>query len=306
MELPAVFYPLTSAVLTAVVYVMIEILAASGFSEGYLASTFGLVGGALLLFSMGPKLLSDSLKKLSKGNLPILLLLVSFFAFAFSRLLEVTAIKMIGASKISFLAQLEAPFVLVLSALILKERPGWKKLLYGSLIIAGALITNFRGWMKFSLGSEDIIGMVFPAGYAIAVILLAYLINSKKIDVRAVTGCSMVLGSLMILVFLLGETTRPAPPGEMATAPVILLAGGLLVGLYWLAYNTGLKIAGASVTAMVYASTPVFTFLLSSIAAPFFLGKVLIPGNMGVFLAGAVLILAGTFLLAKAEKGKAA
>lgn len=301
MNLPPISYPLVSAVLTALVYVVIELLLSAGFDKTALAATFGLIGGVVLLLSTKPKVLFPSLKELSK-KIPALLL-ASFFGFAFSRLIEVAAIGMAGASKIAVMAQLEPIFVILLAAVFLKERPGAKKLVCGSLIVIGAILANVHdtSGLKFILGTGEVLGVIFPLGFALAVIFLTGL--NKSIEPRVVTGCAMIMGSLIISAFYgVGLYS-----GIVAGGPLfgtVLLASGLLTGLYWLAYNMGLRLLGASITSIVYASTPLFTFLFSSIAVVFCPNMILAPENPKFLISGAILILAGTFLLAKAERGK--
>lgn len=300
MDLPAISYPLISAVLTAVVYVIIELLLSAGFDKTALAATFGLIGGVVLLLSTKPKILLSSLKELSK-KMPALLL-ASFFGFAFSRLLEVAAIGMAGASKIAVMAQLEPIFVILLAAVFLKERPGKEKLVCGSLIVLGAILSNVHdntSGLKFILGTGEVLGVIFPLGFALAVIFLTGL--NKSIEPRVVTGCAMIIGSLIISAFYgIGLYSGIVANGPLFAA--VLLACGILTGMYWLAYNTGLRLLGASITSIVYASTPLFTILLSLIAAVLLPGSLSVPENQKFLTAGAVLIIAGTFLLARAEK----
>lgn len=303
VDLPAISYPVISAILTAVVYVVIEILLSAGFDKTALAATFGLIGGVVLLISTKPKILLASLKELSR-KLPALLL-ASFFGFAFSRMLEVAAIGMAGASKIAIMAQLEPIFVILLAAVFLKERPGMKKIFYGSFIVIGALLTNVHlggaGGLQFTIGTAEVLGIIFPMGYAFAVIFLTDL--NKRIEPKVVTGCAMLLGSLMLFAFG-GGNLSGIVTGEPLIVTGVLLACGILTGAYWLAYNIGLRRLGASITSIVYASTPLFTFVFSSIAAIFFHGRISSMENQSFLVAGAILILAGTFLLARAENNK--
>lgn len=300
MDLPAISYPLISAILTAVVYVVIEFLLSAGFDKTALAATFGLIGGVVLLLSTKPKILLPSLKELSK-RMPALLL-ASFFGFAFSRLLEVAAIGMAGASKIAIMAQLEPIFVILLAAVFLKERPGKERLVYGSLIVLGAILSNVHdaSGLKFILGTGEVLGVIFPLGFALAVIFLTGL--NKSIEPRVVTGCAMIIGALIISAFYgIGLYSGIVASGSPLFGAVIL-ACGILTGMYWLAYNIGLRRLGASITSIVYASTPLFTILLSLIAAVLLPGSLSVPENQKFLTAGAVLIMAGTFLLARAEK----
>lgn len=300
-RLPPISYPLISAVLTAVVYVAIELLLSAGFDKTALAATFGLIGGVVLLISTKPTVLLPSLKALSK-KMPALLL-ASFFGFAFSRLLEVAAIGLAGASKIAIMAQLEPIFVILLAAVFLRERPGRERLVYGSLIVLGAILSSVHDDMsglKFILGTGEVLGVIFPLGFALAVIFLTGL--NKSIEPRVVTGCAMIMGSLIISAFYgIGLYSGIVASGPLFAA--VLLACGILTGLYWLAYNMGLKLLGASITSIVYASTPLFTLLFSLIAAAFLPeGGLLVPENQKFLAAGAVLIIAGTFLLARVER----
>lgn len=298
-RLPPISYPLISAILTAVVYVVIELLLSAGFDKTALAATFGLIGGVVLLLSTKLKVLLPSLKALSK-KMPALLL-AGFFGFAFSRLLEVAAIGMAGASKIAIMAQLEPIFVILLAAVFLRERPGRERLVYGSLIVLGAILSNVHDMsgLKFILGTGEVLGVIFPLGFALAVIFLTGL--NKSIEPRVVTGCAMIIGALIISAFYgIGLYSGIVASGPLFAA--VLLACGILTGMYWLAYNMGLKLLGASITSIVYASTPLFTILLSLIAAVLLPGSLSVPENQKFLATGSVLIIAGTFLLARVER----
>jgi hypothetical protein len=110
-----------------------------------------------------------------------------------------------------------------------------------------------------------------------------------------VTGLALVLGGLF-LTPLIPVTISSAELGGAALGVIVLM--GLLRGLAWLIYNTGLKHIGASRSAIIFISFAFFTVMLQAGVAKFepMLGLKL-PANLPAALIGGVLIALGIVIL---------
>jgi O-acetylserine/cysteine efflux transporter len=248
-------------------------------------------GGVLLLASAGNR---ANLHPTRPGRDLAAVIAAALCIYTLAYLLSFNAIGRIGAGKTALLGQLETPFVVVLAIIFLGEQASAWRWLAGVLALTGALLINFdlQAW-QLTLGWGEIQATLAPIGTATGIIILKPVLD--RANAYRVTGLALVLGGLF-LTPLIPVTISSAELGGAALGVIVLM--GLLRGLAWLIYNTGLKHIGASRSAIIFISFAFFTVMLQAGVAKFepMLGLQL-PANLPAALIGGVLIALGIVIL---------
>ncbi len=287
-------YPLISAILAALYRIGCEsFIRYFGDYSLAMAITINISGGLFLFLFIPNK--KRSIKKIPPKDF-LLLFIASFFAFGLSYLLLYKAIDLIGASKVSFLAQAECVFIIVLSILLLKEKLKLREFLGFFVISSGILLLNFNtSLFSFSFGFGEIYALSTYLAFAIGVITISKLV--KKYDPIYLTSLEMILGGIILSLFLIAN-----PVSIQLSLILLLFPLGFILSLAWLAYNLGLKNIGASKTAIIYSLQSFFTLTFSYYAMKIFPSLGLkIPTDLPTFLAAGVIMFLGIVIL---ETGK--
>lgn len=287
-------YPLISAILAALYRIGSEsFIRHFGDHSLVMAITINISGGFLLFLLIPDK--KRNIKKMPQKDL-LLLFIASFFAFGLSYLLLYKAIDLIGASKISFLAQVETAFIIILSALFLKEKLKLRELWGFFVVSLGIFLLNFdTSLFSLSLGIGEIYALSTYLAIAIGVITISKLV--KKYDLIYLTASEMLLGGTILSLFLIAN-----PVSINLSLILLLLPLGFIVALAWLTYNLGLKHIGTSKNAIIYSLQSFFTLTFSYYAMKIFPSLGLkIPTDLPTFLAAGVIMFLGIVIL---ETGK--
>lgn len=289
-------YPLISAILAALYGIGFESFIRYFENNSLAISAIINISGGIFLLLLVPNK-KENIKKIPAKDL-LMMFAASFFAFGPSYLLYYKAMDLIGSSKVSFLAQSETAFVVVLSILFLKEKFKPREFFGFFVVLSGILLLNFDASLfSFSFGIGEICALFTYLALAIGVVIISKLV--KKYDLIYLTGLEMIFGGIISCLFLIAN-----PVSIRLPLPLILLLFplGFTVALAWLAYILGLKNIGTSKTAIIYSSQSFFTLMFSYYAMKILPSLGLkIPTDLPTFLAAGVIMFAGIVIL---ETGK--
>lgn len=287
-------YPLISAILAALYGIGFESFIRYFKNNSLAISVIINISGGIFLLLLVPNK-KENIKKIPTKDLSMMFS-ASFFAFGPSYLLYYKAMDLIGSSKVSFLAQSETVFVVVLSILFLKEKLKPREFLGFFVVLSGILMLNFDvSIFSFSFGIGEIYTLSTYLALAIGVIIISKLV--KKYDLAYLTSLEMILGGIISYLFLIAN-----PASIQFSLILLLLPFGFTVALAWLAYNLGLKHIGTSKTAIIYSLQSFFTLMFSYYAMKILPSLELkIPTDLPTFLAAGIIMFLGIVIL---ETGK--
>jgi drug/metabolite transporter (DMT)-like permease len=171
-------------------------------------------------------------------------------------------LKSIPASRGALLVSLNPLFVMLLSALVYKEKITKLKLLGVLVSLTGLVIVVSRGqigsvFSSFQVGDLFILGC--PVTWAIYTIIARPALQHTT-PLQATTWASLT-GLSFLLLFSLSEPAMPKITLEIGASLLYLGLIGTVVGFVW--YYDGIQKIGATRTAIFTNLVPVFAILLS-------------------------------------------
>jgi drug/metabolite transporter (DMT)-like permease len=171
-------------------------------------------------------------------------------------------LKSIPASRGALLVSLNPLFVMLLSALVYKEKITKLKLLGILVSLTGLVIVVSRGqigsiFSSFQVGDLFMLGC--PATWAVYTIIARPALQHTT-PLQATTWASLT-GLSFLLLFSLSEPAMPKITLEIGASLLYLGLIGTVVGFVW--YYDGIQKIGATRTAIFTNLVPVFAILLS-------------------------------------------
>ena len=250
---------------------------------------------ALLAITLALSFNASELTSLSGESL-LWLLLQGTLAYPLGRLLNYTAISMVGAARASPIFSISPVLAFGLAMLFLGERPT-ELVVLGTPIMALGLALVVRAGIISSANLEGVVtnraGFVFAIGSALAfggVAVVGRHIVSTYAPAFVTAACAMAFGFAMLSAM----SARRIVPGFRRSPKKYLgvcVLAGLFQGAGALLLYASLSQAPATVVTPIYSSSPLLILLLSHI----FLQR-LEAVNLGLVL-GTILSVAGVALV---------
>ena len=257
-----------------------------------------LIGGVMLLLIVFKKNPSFY-KKISRTSL-IKIAASSVFG-SFGLFWWFDSITRIGASKEQLLGGCtsEVLFVLILSFIFLHERLKKFEIFGSLLVLTGIFIVAYDPnvlTFVFSIGEMEAI--VSSLCFAFSIVLATNII--KKLDVMVVASFYLLIAGLILLVpIYLFQTGIPTSMGGVFGISVL----GVMSAVSVLSYNTSLKKAGASLTAVVATFAGLFSIGLQFLTVFIFPSvKLIFPPSLVLAIVGGILAVVGVFLISYKNK----
>ena len=209
-----------------------------------------------LAFRQNRNFLKDGLKKIP---LMAALGLTGIFGYNF---FFFKGLKSIPASRGALLVSLNPLFVMLLSALVYKEKITKIKLLGVLVSLTGLVIVVSRGnvasiFSSFQVGDLFMLGC--PVTWAIYTIIARPALQHTT-PLQATTWAS-ITGLTFLFLFSLSEPAMPKITLEIGASLLYLGLIGTVVGFVW--YYDGIQKIGATRTAIFTNLVPVFAIILS-------------------------------------------
>jgi drug/metabolite transporter (DMT)-like permease len=130
----------------------------------------------------------------------LVFLVLGFTGYYMAQGLQFLGLYYLQPVTVTFILNLTPVFVLILSALFLKEKPSYIQLMGIVLTLCGILVFFYDSLLV----GEEVIGilvtLISGIGWAAYMIVSRYYLRENKENVIVLTTCSMALGSLMLLV----------------------------------------------------------------------------------------------------------
>lgn len=244
--------------------------------------------------------LSRRVEPVQKQDLPLFLaagLLQTTIYFA----LQYVGIGLTTAANTALIVNTRPIFVAVLSALLLREALGWRKLAGILLAFAGVLLLTLGGSGGFQLEHERAVGdfliVLNSLSGAMGIVVLKKVLGRYSALSAAVY--STTVGALGLIPLALVEIWRQGWPAGSAFSwgAVVYMAVVCTVVAYALWYNA-LSQLTASETAVFLYLTPIISVILSALL----LGEAI---TIWLLLGGALVLLGAYATVAAAGKGRA-
>ena len=216
------------------------------------------------------------------------LLYISLIAAVLQYSLTFTGLKGLDAGTASIILQLEVPFLVILGAVMLNEKPGFQKWLgigfafFGVIVIVGE--TNFSGeWIPLLL--------VLLGAFSWAVGQI-YIRKLKNIDGVTVTAWVAIFAApQLFLTSLLFESNQlqSVRDADLLVWLVILYLGAIMTALGYFLWNTLIRKHDINVVAPFLLLLPVFTVI----------GGIIILGEIITFkkVLGGMIVIFGVSLV---------
>ena len=257
-------------------YIYLKLVLVSLFWGGTFISTriaaqsFGPFTGAGIRYSIAlvfflPLALKQNrrLFRIDKKQLPILLLLGFSGIFAYN-FFFFKGLKTVPASRGALLVALNPIFVLLMSALIYRERITFTRLAGIFISLAGVIFVISRGRVTELLSGLET-GDLFMLGCPLtwAVYTLAGKPALKHSTPLQASAWASLSGLCMLLIFSLGESFPVMVPAKVWVALAYLGIVGTVIAFVW--YYDGIRAIGPLRTSIFTNLVPVFAVLLSVI-----------------------------------------
>lgn len=260
----------------------------------FAVSSIPSIFGGLAILSVAPRPVMTVVRSLD-GRAWATILAMGFL-FALGALLWFDAVGRIGASKEALLGggSSEVLFVVLLSALFLKEKLSRWELFGGFLIIGGvALVLANTEEMSFGIGLGEMEAITSSFLLGVSIILLTKML--RVYPILPISAIELILSGIMLLVMGIaaGLIAFPSP-----TDWLILLVLSSFPALSFLTYNAGLRRVGASITSVLFALTGILTVLIQATLV-FLLPEAdfILPEHVLLATAGGVVAFVGIYIL---------
>lgn len=260
-----------------------------------------LVGGCILM-GMYPQGTAAFVRELDRRGWILTLAMCGFVAAGV--ILWFDAVGRIGASKEAILGggSSEVLFVVVLSAIFLRERLTWLEGLGSLLIIAGVflVLADFET-LTLPAGIGEIEAILSSLCLGISVILSTALL--KVYQLTPLSGVELFVSGLMVLSFGLAAGLISTPD---ATGWALLVLLGLFPAAGLLTYNAGLPNIGASLTSVLFALTGIMTVGVQLMVLALYPdAEIILPRSVAIAVLGGMVAFMGVYLLHKKKTGLA-
>jgi len=226
------------------------------FTGAGLRYTVALIFLVPLAFRQNRNFFKDGLRKLP---LMVALGLTGIFGYNY---FFFKGLKSIPASRGALLVSLNPLFVMLLSALVYKEKITKLKLLGVLVSLIGLMIVVSRGQVASifsSFQAGDLFMLGCPVTWAIYTIIARSVLQHTT-PLQATT-CASLTGLCFLLLFSLSEPAMPKITLEIGASLLYLGLIGTVVGFVW--YYDGIQKIGATRTAIFTNLVPVFAIILS-------------------------------------------
>ena len=259
--------------------VLFSFLAAFGFASGYIlirvgmqrvpaptATFFSVLTGAILLLGLAVALNLPDIKALT----PVALgwfAVMGLIAYPLARLLNNSAITMVGVSRAAPMASLQPIFVFGLGMALLGERPNLLVSI-GTLMVVGGLVMVFLTQINANstdrLPSAKNLGFLLAMGGALAFASRDVISRHVVTDVAnplVTAAFALALGGCMLLMVIHRDvlhSLRRLPGGYIAICGLAGICSGLAVASLFQALNR----APVTVVSPINASSPLFALVL--------------------------------------------
>ena len=293
------------------VAVAFAFLAACGFASGNVlirvgtqrvpaptAALLTVLSGVALVTGLALVLNLDEIKRLSPTAMGWILVM-GIMGYPMARLLLITAISMVGATRAVPMAGIQPVIAFTLGVLLLGERPNLMVTLGTPIIVAGLFLVVMP---RRGSGSGAGVVQVRRLGYILALCGAATFASRDVISRHVVTdiasplvtaGLALAVGGVILAVLLHRQAIR-----SIRTQPkrylLICSLAGLFQGLAVAALFQALSRAPVTVVSPIYALTPLITLVL----AHFFLRRLeaidlLLAVGTALSVLGVVLVILG-------------
>jgi len=294
---------LVSALWVAIESVLIEGALKIADIDIFLVSSVPLISGGLILIAVAPQGTSAFSKGLGRRGWLWMTALCGLSAVG--AFMWFDAVGRIGAGKEALLGggSSEVLFIVVLSAVFLRERLTKLEIVGSLLVVLGVVVVlaNAEG-ISFTVGVGEIEAIVSSLLLGTSVIIATYLLYTN--DLTVLSGVQLLYGGALILVFsaVLGMASYPDIGGWL-----LLLAMGIMPAVGLWTYNAGLPKIGASLTSILFALCGVMTVGIQLIVKGIFPdADIQRPENLALAILGGAVAFIGIYLLniqKKATKG---
>ena len=266
----------------------------------FLVSSIPLISGGIILISIAPQGASAFSKGLGRkgwGWMTLLCALSAAGAFMWF-----DAIGRIGASKEALLGggSSEVMFIVILSAVFLKERLSRWEVVGGLLVVAGVFVVLANAKeVSFSVGPGEIEAIVSSLFLGTSVIIATYLLYTN--DLTVLSGIQLLYSGAIMLAFslALGIVRLPDLGGWF-----LLVAMGAMPAVGLWTYNAGLPRIGASLTSVLFALSGVMTVGVQLLVLGIFPdADIQLPQSIVLAVLGGAVAFAGVYLL-NTDKGR--
>lgn len=261
----------------------------------FLVSAIPTLVGGLILVSITYRSTSRLVHQLHRRGWTSLILLCIFIVFGV--LLWFDAVGRIGAGKEALIGggSSEVLFVVLLSAIFLRERLNRWEILGSVMIVFGvALVLLNTESLTFGIGLGEIEAMVSSFMLAISVVMVVNLLKIHALT--PLSGLELLISGALIL--LLGVALDLIEWPASADGWLILIGLALFPALGLVTYNAGLPKIGASLTSVLFALTGILTVGLQLLILGLLPNSNLIlPQNIFLALAGGLTAFIGVYLI---------
>lgn len=262
------------------------------------AATFWtVVTGAVLLTAMAFAIHFSDIKALKVSTIGWFALM-GLIAYPLARVLQNTAIDMVGASRAVPMGSAQPLVAFILGMLLLGERPNALVSAGTPVIVAGLLMVVLAG----NIRSTEKILTVRNFGYLLAIGAATAFASRDVISRHVVTGTApalvtaafaLTIGGIMLLTLVhrdLVRTTRSVPGKYLAMCCI----AGIFQGLAVASLFQALARAPVTVVSPIYASQPIITLFLIHIFLRRLetLSPMLVMGTV-ISIAGVALVILG-------------
>lgn len=204
---------------------------------------------------------------------------VSMSLFQFS-------IMMCNASTVSVLICINPFFTMVFAHFLTTEKLTVNKLLILAVALVG-IVFMVRPWDIQAGNSALGMGLMIAAAFTFGLYTVAAKVSQEKLGLMAQTSISFLLGSAVLLIFML-IIGRPVVSGVADNIPIVLYVGIMVTGLGYYCYFKAIEIADAA--------TGAFAFFLKPAIAPVIAIIVLRETILWNTVVGIILVLAASLL----------
>lgn len=270
-------------------------LAGASFNAVQLVFIRFLIGGIILL----PFAIKDLKKKKYRLRVSdwVYLLGLGFICVCISMAMLQFGVKRINANLASIIISMNPLFTMIFAHFIVNDRFTKKKATVLLISFVGLLIVVQPG--KLLNGNIDVGGLIITLVAAITFGLYTALgkLRLAKLGGMVQNSFSFLLGSFVLLIFILC-TGIPVTKGvNLSTAPLLLYLGIVVTGLGYYAFLKAIDLAGPSNASIAFFIKPIVAPVCSMLV----LGESITIN----FVIGVVFILIGSYINMKAPTKKA-
>ncbi|NCB94057.1 MAG: DMT family transporter [Clostridia bacterium] len=275
--------------LTAFCFGTLEVaskLAGASFNSIQLVFLRFVIGGVILLPFAIRDIKAKNLK-LDKGDW-LYLLCLGIICVCISMAMLQIGVKMINANLASILISINPVFTMVFAHFIVNDRFTKRKAVVLGVSLAGLLIVANPA--KIFSGEISIEGLLITLAAAISFGLYTALgkLRLQKLGGMVQNTFSFLLGSAVLLVFMIFSGTPIIEGINLSTLPLLLYLGIVVTGLGYFAFMKAIAMAGPSNASIAFFIKPVLAPVMSLLIL-----KESVTWN---FMLGVVFILAGSLI----------